>query len=181
MTASAPLNRTRKLNRRKKILFRLLACSVASLVTVLLAEFALSLAGIGYPALYSPDEFCGSRLRPNTSGWWITEGRTHIHINSHGIRGEETRLKKRDNVFRIAVLGDWELTSPRSASDDCSSGGSDFPTVEWVTLRNFARIGRTQRLLLGLHARKKLAFLKHDSRFEFVFCFDHGQGNQQST
>jgi hypothetical protein len=92
--------------RRRKILFRFLASFIASLVAILLAEFAVRQAGLGYPILYEPDEFCGSRLRADTAGWWMREGHAYVRINSLGLRGEETARQKPKDVFRIAVVGD---------------------------------------------------------------------------
>lgn len=100
MSASTPSKR------RRRILFRLMASLIASLVAILMAEFAIDSAGFGYPILYEPDEFCGSRLRADAAGWWTREGHAYVRVNSHGIRGEETPLQKPKNVYRIAVLGD---------------------------------------------------------------------------
>ena len=71
-----------------------------------IAEFGLRIASIGMPSLYVPDHYCGSRLRPSTSGVWSREGHGHIVVNSHGFRGPEISAEKAAGVFRIAVLGD---------------------------------------------------------------------------
>lgn len=91
---------------RRRWLKRLFAVGLGCTVGCLLMEVALRLAEIGYPQLYAPDEYCGSRLRPATTGVWIAEGHGHISINSRGFRGPEISLPKPPEVYRIAVLGD---------------------------------------------------------------------------
>ncbi len=90
----------------RRYLLRFLGALLAVLIGVCLAEVGLRTAGIGMPNLYAPDEYCGSRLRPSTSGVWIFEGHGVISINSSGFRGPETSKTKAKNIFRIAVLGD---------------------------------------------------------------------------
>jgi len=87
-------------------MLKCLCAVLATLVGVGLAEVGLRIAGIGMPNLYTPDQHCGSRLRPSTNGVWISEGHGNIAINSNGFRGPELSKAKSKNSFRIAVLGD---------------------------------------------------------------------------
>ncbi|MEX1231879.1 MAG: SGNH/GDSL hydrolase family protein [Planctomycetaceae bacterium] len=87
-------------------LFRLFAVSLGLFLGLIVAEISLRFARVGYPLLYQPDPFCGSRLAPGASGVWITEGFGHVSINSLGFRGPEVSAAKSDDVYRIAVLGD---------------------------------------------------------------------------
>jgi lysophospholipase L1-like esterase len=90
----------------RRHMLKFLCAVVATLIGVCVAEVGLRTAGIGMPILYTPDEFCGSRMRPSTTGIWIFEGRGNISINSDGFRGPEFPKTKAENSFRIAVLGD---------------------------------------------------------------------------
>ncbi len=76
------------------------------LFSLLLAEIGLRVLGVGFPMLYAPDEYCGTRLLPNARGRWSKEGNAAIVINEHGFRHGDRRRAKPDNCYRIAVLGD---------------------------------------------------------------------------
>ncbi len=82
----------------------LLAASV--LVTLLTAEAALRVAGIGYPNFYGPDAARGWSLLPGASGRWTKEGDAFVRISSDGLRDREHAVAKPPGVLRIAVLGD---------------------------------------------------------------------------
>ncbi len=73
---------------------------------VALLEIALRVAGISYPSFYMVDPVVGPTLRPGAQGWWTTEGRTFVRINSAGLRDREHARAKPPGTFRIAVLGD---------------------------------------------------------------------------
>jgi lysophospholipase L1-like esterase len=45
-------------------------------------------------------------LRPGAEGWYTSEGRGFVQVNSAGMRDREHRFAKPDDVYRIAVLGD---------------------------------------------------------------------------
>ncbi len=72
----------------------------------LLLEAALRIAGISYPSFYAADPVVGPTLRPGAQGWWTSEGRTFVTINSDGLRDREHTRAKPPGTFRIAVLGD---------------------------------------------------------------------------
>jgi len=82
----------------------LLAASLAA--ALLVCEIGLYLMGIGYPLVYVPDPYCGSRLQPGLSAWFTSEGRAHVRINRHGFRDQEHAIQKPRGTLRIAVLGD---------------------------------------------------------------------------
>ena len=48
----------------------------------------------------------GNKLRPGAKGYWTTEGRGYISINSDGLRDHEHPISHPANTLRIAVLGD---------------------------------------------------------------------------
>ena len=85
---------------------RLIAAGLAGCIAIGLAECGLRLLEIGFPQIYATDQFCGSRLRAGSSGWWTSEGHGYVSINRFGLRGPETTIEKPDGVTRIAVLGD---------------------------------------------------------------------------
>ncbi|MDG1894917.1 MAG: SGNH/GDSL hydrolase family protein [Fuerstiella sp.] len=85
---------------------KVLVFSCATLAGFMLGEVLLRLMGISYPELYTPDPHCASRLSPGASGWWISEGRSFVRINSDGLRDREHEPAKPTGAFRIAILGD---------------------------------------------------------------------------
>lgn len=93
------------LHNRRRMRLRVLSVVFGLGLAFLLAEIVLRIIGIGYPLLYHPDYFCGSRLLPSTTGVWNEEGHGRVSVNSLGFRGKEIRPKQ-PNTFRIAVLGD---------------------------------------------------------------------------
>ena len=94
------------MRRLKKLSKKLALLLFGLFLGVILAEFALWLVGISYVLPYEPDEFCGTRLRPNLSFRYIQEGTASVQTNSHGNRDIERSTKKPDGTIRIAVLGD---------------------------------------------------------------------------
>ncbi len=90
----------------KRILtpFSLAAGSAA--VAVLLFEIVLRVVGFSAPIWYRPDPLLGSSLRPQVEGWFATEGRAYVRVNSVGLRDQEHAVEKAEGVYRIAVLGD---------------------------------------------------------------------------
>ena len=82
----------------------MLACATAA--GLCLCECLLRLTGISYPQFYAPDPHCASRLLAGASGWWISEGRAFVRINSDALRDREHLLRKPADVVRVAVLGD---------------------------------------------------------------------------
>lgn len=90
---------------RRRFRLRVLAVVFGLGLAFLLAEIALRIIGVGYPLLYHPDFYCGSRLLPSTTGVWNEEGHGRVSVNLLGFRGKEI-FPKQANTFRIAVLGD---------------------------------------------------------------------------
>lgn len=77
------------------------------LVGLLLVEAGLRLIDVPLAAsFYAPDPEIGWALRPGASGWSLGESRTHVTINSRGLRDREHTLQKPAGSYRIAVLGD---------------------------------------------------------------------------
>src|SRR3989442_544756 len=76
-------------------------------LSLVLAEVALRVVGVRFDAsLYGDDPITGWRLRPNASGWWVSEGHAYVRINSVGMHDREYPLDKPADTVRIAVLGD---------------------------------------------------------------------------
>lgn len=90
----------------RRLCKRCLLLAGSLLFAFLIAEFALRILSISYPLPYVPDPYCGMRLRPDFSGWFVKEGRAFVQTNSDGHRDREHSLSKPDDVLRIAVLGD---------------------------------------------------------------------------
>lgn len=88
-------------NLKKKLALLLFGICVAFAIT----EFLLLALGVSFPLLYQPDDFCGTRLRPNLNVRYIEEGNAIVKTNSSGFRGNEYQAKE-ESVFRIAVIGD---------------------------------------------------------------------------
>ncbi len=104
---SAGVQRTGPATVRRRWSWRVKVMSVGFgfLVALVILEPSLRILGIGYPNLYEPDPYCGSRLRKGTSGVWTKEGYGNISINCLGFRGPEIDAKG-SKVFRIVVVGD---------------------------------------------------------------------------
>ena len=76
------------------------------LVACAIAEVALRIGGVSTPSFGAPDPILGWRHRPSVSGWYTTEGRAFVRINSKGWRDRERVEAKPKDVFRIGILGD---------------------------------------------------------------------------
>jgi hypothetical protein len=77
-----------------------------AIVSALILEAGLRLAGVSYPYFYVPDPVLGYAHKPNAEGWWKKEGFAHIRINRAGFRDRDHTEAKQPGTFRIAVLGD---------------------------------------------------------------------------
>src|SRR2546430_882707 len=74
-------------------------------LSLVLAEVALRVVGVRFDAsLYGDDPITGWRLRPNASGWRVSEGHAYVRINSVGMHHREHPLHKPADTVRIAVL-----------------------------------------------------------------------------
>ena len=92
--------------RVRKILPKLLLIVLGSFFGAGIAEIALRVTGYSYPDFYEVDLTRGYGLRPGAEGWYRKEGRSHVHINSDGLRDQEHPLAKPANTLRIALIGD---------------------------------------------------------------------------
>ena len=90
----------------KRSIANLGAMSAGLAVSLLLAEGALRIAGVRYPAFYTVDRERGYALRPGAEGVWSREGRGSVRINQAGFRGADVPEATAPGVLRIAVLGD---------------------------------------------------------------------------
>ncbi len=89
-------------NIRKKIL---LLCG-SLLFGLFVSELMLWVCSVSHPLPYTPDPFCGTRLRANFSGLFTKEGKAYVETNSAGHRDVERVVSKPADTIRIAVLGD---------------------------------------------------------------------------
>lgn len=86
-----------------KILFLLL---VGVTFALLIGEAGLRLLGYSNPNYYQYDLDLGNALLPGAEGLQQKEGKAYIKINSDGLRDVDHKIKKTDDVLRIAILGD---------------------------------------------------------------------------
>jgi hypothetical protein len=80
--------------------------SASVLLSLILAEVFLRIAGISYPGFYAPDEHRGWAHRPGMTGRFRSEGRSDVQFSRHGLRDREYPREKLHGTFRIAILGD---------------------------------------------------------------------------
>jgi len=124
-------------NRLKK--FLLFVPLVSCLATVILIELLLSLFypvpfSIEWNMFFVPDPYTGYRLKADSVGYF--HNKIPAVVNSHGCRDDEFTETKRDDVFRILVLGD------------------SFTVGENVALE--AAYPQVLEKLLNTHAKKKV-------------------------
>lgn len=96
----------RNSKRFRRALGKLMLIGFGLGVGFVMCEIALRIVGISYPVFERFDQDRGISLTPNTSGWYRNEGEAFIEINRFGYRDVDHELQKKDNTFRIAVLGD---------------------------------------------------------------------------
>ena len=90
----------------KRCLANLSTACASAVASLLLAEGALRLARVQYPAFYTVDAERGYGLRAGAEGRWTREGEGQVRVNSAGFRGPEVNLAPTANGLRVAVLGD---------------------------------------------------------------------------
>jgi hypothetical protein len=73
---------------------------------LLAVELLLRVIGFSCPDFYRTDYYLGVSLRPGARGWFTSEGKAYIRINSQGFRDQEHEKAKAAGVFRVAVIGD---------------------------------------------------------------------------
>ena len=92
---------------RRPLVLTLIASGLGVVLALVVAELALRLLGLSYPAFYQVDGLRGYGLRPGARGWWTREGRGWVRINAAGFRhGELAPAAPPPGRLRIAVLGD---------------------------------------------------------------------------
>lgn len=62
--------------------------------------------GVAYPGYTILDTETGWGLRPDSEAKYTQESRAYIKINKFGMRDKDRILKKPENTYRIAILGD---------------------------------------------------------------------------
>lgn len=90
----------------KRWLANLVVLGGGLVFSLLVAEAALRLVGVRFPAFYTVDAYRGYALRPQAEGPWTREGRGWVRVNQAGFRGVDVSTTPPAGVLRIAVLGD---------------------------------------------------------------------------
>ena len=90
----------------KRWLANLVVLGGGLVFSLLVAEAALRLVGVRFPAFYTVDAYRGYALRPQVEGPWTREGRGWVRVNQAGFRGVDVSTTPPAGVLRIAVLGD---------------------------------------------------------------------------
>ena len=90
-----------------KFMKRYLLALIIFLLTFLIVDFSLGRAYkvpwvLGYISHPEVDTY----LRPGSSGWFTREGKSYVKVNNIGSNDSKNRYIKKQNVFRIAVIGD---------------------------------------------------------------------------
>ena len=85
---------------------KILLALVSILIGLVVMEAGLRLLGIEYPLFYDYDPYLGNTLRPGVKGYYVSEGKGYVSINSDGLRDREHPVSHPANTLRIAVLGD---------------------------------------------------------------------------
>lgn len=153
----------------KRWLANIGAMSAGIVVSLLLAEGALHLAGVRYPSFYTVDRERGFALRPGAEGVWSREGRGSVRINQAGFRGADLFEAPAPGVLRIAVLGDSftealqvdeqdtfvkRLQTSLSADSSCALR-RNFPGGVEVLNFGVGAYGTGQQLLTWRHLAKR--------------------------
>ena len=79
---------------------------ISILIFFLILEVLLRVFKIEYPIFQRHDEIRGFSLLPKANGYWKREGNAFVKINSQGLRDKEHEFTKKNNIYRIAVVGD---------------------------------------------------------------------------
>jgi hypothetical protein len=85
---------------------KILVALASIIIGLVVVEVGLRILGVQYPLFYDYDPYMGYKLRPGIKGYWTTEGRGYVTINSDGLRDHEHPISHPANTLRIAVLGD---------------------------------------------------------------------------
>jgi lysophospholipase L1-like esterase len=141
------------------ILGNLAALAAGLLVTVLLAEIALRLLGLGHPYYSAPELYQPSvdrrvlfEPRPGFDGF--SEG-TRVRTNSRGLRERELPLDKADGVTRLLFLGDSVTFGPGVRDDE------PFPRLLESRLAEAGAVETINAAVVGYNTTQELARLEN--------------------
>ena len=150
----------------KNFLSKLFLLGFSVVLTLGLAEIALRIAHIGYPALggklhlFTWNPYTGVGLRPGAEGMAHTENDVYVRINSAGFHDIEHTKEKPANTFRIAVLGDsfteaMQVTQDKSFTSVMQQSLAGCPALAGKNIEamNFgvSGYGTAQELLILRH------------------------------
>ena len=79
---------------------KILVALVSIIIGLVVVEMGLRILGIQYPLFYDYDPYLGIRLRPGAQGYWITEGKGYVIINSDGLRDQEHPISHAADLLR---------------------------------------------------------------------------------
>jgi lysophospholipase L1-like esterase len=88
-----------------------LVFTASVIVSVLLLELCLTVAGIGEEEYLKRDPVMGWVMVPGKKMTWRKEGFAHLEINSAGMLDREYPTAKSPDTLRIAVIGDSNIES----------------------------------------------------------------------
>jgi len=134
---------------------------VSLLISLLLAEGLLHLAGIGQPVFRDVDPILGTAPVAGAEGMFTREGHAHVQITEHGFRGVDVAETKPPGVWRLAVLGDSYTEAKQVELEDAFPSRlqtllDDCDAIDGrVEVLNFGIAGHgtaQQRLVLEHHA-----------------------------
>lgn len=92
--------------------------TASTLLSLVLAEVAMGVLGIGDPILRDVHPVLGWAPIAGAEGWWTREGRGHVVITEHGFRGVRVPETKPAGTLRVAVLGDSYTEARQVALED---------------------------------------------------------------
>ena len=90
----------------RKLARRLLALALAVLLSFVLLEVLVRVAGFDVPVVWVPDTRYGWLLLPGARRHYLEEGDGLIEVNQLGFRDRERSLAKPAGTYRIAFFGD---------------------------------------------------------------------------
>ncbi len=139
---------------------KLILLSGSLVLSLIVIEIVLRLAGHSSSVFLQTDPIIGSVLRPNTSYYYAREGHAHVKINSDGLRDVEHSLAKPSDCIRIAVLGDSFTLARQVELEDC------FPKVLERLLNDASADGDQRFEVLnfgvpGYETTRELLTLRH--------------------
>jgi predicted GNAT superfamily acetyltransferase len=91
---------------RTRLIANLALLLTGLVLSLVMVEAALRLAGVNHARFRYQDSRYGVVLRPNFSDYYTLEGFAYVRTNSQGFRDVERPLEPPPDTIRIAVLGD---------------------------------------------------------------------------